>query len=234
MSDRQRKRSQGFTLIELLIVTSILSMLMFVGTYSYSLFTGKWQEDIGQFALVNREASNFQRLDIILSNIMPFVVRKDDEQPGFFFIGGKESLFAITHDGLFSQASAEAFRLSAVKREDDKYALIYQAKPLHALTINTASQSIDFSDKITLFDGLDKIEFQYFGWTSFVERSGANTGKNASKPQWFTIFSGLDNQTFPEKLTLSLYREEKQIDFLIALDTDVARWLSPYFNEEAL
>ncbi|WDE03951.1 hypothetical protein SG34_021650 [Thalassomonas viridans] len=221
-------------MIELLIVTSILSMLMFVGTYSYSLFTGKWQEDIGQFAKINHEASNFQRLNVILSNLMPYVVRKDNDQPGFFFIGGKDSLLAITHDGLFSQASAEAFRLMAMKTDDEKYKLIYQAKPLNALTINTASQSIDFSDKITLFTGLDRIEFQYFGWASFVEKSQASTGKNAPKPRWFTVFSGLDNQTFPERLRLTLYRDEKQIDFLITLDTNMARWLSPYLSEEVL
>ena len=173
---------------------------------------------------------NFQRLHTLLSNIMPYVVRRDDKQPAFFFVGGEDGLLAITHDGLFSQNAAEAFRLTVVKQENDKYQLVYQAQSLGGGNIISASQQIEFGDSLVLFDGLDRVEFGYYGWRSFKVKGNASGSR--VQPQWYSVFSGLDKQITPEKITLTLTQGSREITLSVSLDRNTERWLSPYFDED--
>jgi prepilin-type N-terminal cleavage/methylation domain-containing protein len=221
---------KGFTLIELLIVTTILSLLMFIGAYSYSLFTNKWQSELGQFNHSNQQIMGFSRLKTLLTNIIPYVIIKDNKQPAFFFIGAKDSLLSITHDGLFSNDGAEAFRLSVVKTKTGKFNLLYQAKTLADMAILTESQNINFDHQLLLAEQFDEISFSYFGWYSFFEKQKVSAEYNPKLPRWSEKFSGLDKQLIPEKITVNLKQDGKTMTLLISLDQKVERLLAPYFD----
>jgi prepilin-type N-terminal cleavage/methylation domain-containing protein len=224
-------KQSGFTLIELLIVTILLSLLMFSGTYAYSLFTNKWQSELGHFNQSNLQATGFVHLQKILANISPYVIRTDNNQPAFFFVGGPDSLLAITHDGLFTDNSAEAFRLSSVKAADGTYQLLYQARSLANMAIINESQSVEFSDEIVLVDRLDKIQFRYFGWSSYGDKKSQSADNLVGEIKWYDVFSGIDKQLTPEKIVLKLTQGDKHIPISVNLDHDADRWLSSYFDE---
>jgi len=228
----QQSNQQGFTLIELLIVTSILSLLMFTGSYAYSLFANKWQSELGQFDESNRRTMGFYRLQTLLTTVSPYAIRKDNGQPAFLFIGANDSLLAITHDGLFSRDAAEAFRLTAVKTDNGKFKLLYQAKSLIDTAILTESQSIEFTVQLVLAEQLDRISFQYFGWSSFQDKKGRNADNLIGQHQWYSKYSGIDKQLMPEKIEVQLTQGEKTITFLINLDSTSERWLTPYFDQD--
>lgn len=227
----KKSNQQGFTLIELLIVTTILSLLMFTGSYSYSLFTNKWQNELGHFDQSNRSTMGFFRLQTLLTNISPHVILTDDNQPAFFFIGASDSLLAITHDGLFAQNAPEVFRLSAIKTPEGKFKLLYQAKSLIDTTVLTESQSIEFTQQLILAEQLDNITFQYFGWSSFAEKNGRSFDNLIGEHQWYNRYSGIDQQLTPEVIQVQLTQDEKIITFTIHLDEKPERWLSPYFDQ---
>lgn len=221
----------AFTMVELLIVTLLLSMIMAVGTYSYSLFTTKWQKELGNFNHTNQLSMNIQKIERILSNIQPYVLRKKNAEPGFFFIGSGTSLLAVTHDALFSSGVSEAFRLSAIKNTSGKFDLVYQSMPLLNTNITTEKQTIEFVNRITLLNNLDNIYFRYYGWPSFRIKSD-RTVENLTLKKWYETFSGLDNQLTPEKLELFIVIGEKKLTFVIELDKEPERWLSNYFDSD--
>jgi len=222
----------GFTLIELLIVTTILSLLMFTGSYTYSLFTNKWQSELGQFANSNQRTMGFHRLQTLLTNISPQIILTDDNQPAFYFVGTADSLLAITHDGLFSQSSTEAFLLSSIKTEDGKFKLLYQAKSLADTTILNESQEIEFKQQLILAEQMDDIKFQYFGWSSFQDKKRPVTENFTEQSKWFTSYSGIDRQLTPEKIEVKLTQGENNITFVIRLDANAERWLTPYVSQD--
>jgi len=222
----KKVKQEGFTLVELLISTTILSMLMLLGTYSYSLFTNKWQEELGQFSQANEQSMNFQRLQTVLGSVMPYVVRKNNRQPGFFFVGGENVMLAITKHGLFTADAPEAFRLSVLRNENGKYKLLYQGKSLNNSIITSSSQELTFSKRILLADNMDEIRFKYYGWSHFATKSN-RTEKSASFQR---DFSGFDNQLMPEQIMVFIAKDEKQIELIINLSEDNSSWLSTYFE----
>jgi prepilin-type N-terminal cleavage/methylation domain-containing protein len=229
---RRQKKQKGFTLIELLIVTSILSLLMFTGTYSYSLFTNKWQDELGQFNHSNKQAMGFHRIQTLLTNIIPYVIVKDNKQPAFFFIGAKDSILSITHDGLFSNDSAEAFRLTVVKTQTGKYNLLYQAQSLENTAILTESQGIEFTQELVLAEQFDQISFTYFGWSSYYDKRANDYETKVGQHMWYSRYSGLDRQLNPEQIKVLLTQNEKTMTILISLDQTTGRLLSSYFDND--
>ena len=141
-------------------------------------------------------------------------------------------MLAITHDGLFSQNSAEAFRLSTLQTPEGKFKLLYQAKSLANTTILTESQSVDFTQQLILADELDGIQFQYFGWSSFQDKRNRTFDDYSERQQWYNTYSGIDKQLTPEKIKVQLTQGEKTISFIINLDSNPERWLASYFDQD--
>ncbi|REL26107.1 prepilin-type N-terminal cleavage/methylation domain-containing protein [Thalassotalea euphylliae] len=232
-TSKPRTQNRGFTLIELLIVTFIISLLLFTGGYAYSLFTNKWQEEIGQFDQVKRFSVGLERLRMATENISPLVIFKDNKQPAFFFIGDKESLLAITHNGLFNFNFPEAFRLTVLTKPSGKKQLLYQALSLEGFAILTESQSIDFERQQVLIDDVDDISFSYYGWSSFFDKKGRTADNLIGELAWSTRFSGLDRVLMPEKIELTITNENQKLNLITELDSSVEEHLRTYFDQEA-
>ncbi len=197
-----RLSNKGFTLVELLVVTTLLSLLMLVGTYSYSLFTNKWQDELGHFKESNEQAVNFHRLFRVLSNIQPYVVIKNNKEPGFLFIGASDSLLAVTHDSIFSPNTNEVFLLSKVRSEDGNVNLVYQAKSLESASVITSKEEIAFEKEITLLSGFTDISFSYYSWPSFNAKGDRRSITPITRA-WTSSFSGIDNQLTPETIKVT-------------------------------
>jgi prepilin-type N-terminal cleavage/methylation domain-containing protein len=224
-------KQTGFTLIELLISVTLLALLMLVGTFSYSIFTNKWQDELGQFSKANQQATNFQRIQTILNNISPLTVRKNNGQPGFFLVGTKTSLLGITYKGLFAIDKPEAFRLVVLKDDQQKFSLLYQAMPLDDAAIVSAEQDIVFTEDMRLLADFDDISLRYLGWPHFTDQDSVANTSNITAPVWSATYSALDSQIMPERIELNLKKGEREMTFVIALSFNAARWMSPYWDE---
>jgi prepilin-type N-terminal cleavage/methylation domain-containing protein len=226
---KRRAKNQGFTLIELMIAISILSLLLFTGSYSYSLMSERWNKELGQFS---SSAKNYKHLELIqrlLEGVQPYVVVDDDKKPSFFFIGDDNSLLAVSRLGLFSGDYPEIFRLSTIDAGEGKVDLIYQSASTEQTLLKGTDQNINFTHQLVLFSNLDSVQFGYYGWSHLYEKNAVD--KKNKKAQWFARFSGIDNQIMPEKYNVTLTQAGKDLSIPIQLEAKPERWLSPYFKE---
>jgi len=222
------KNQKGFTLIELLITMFILSMLMFTGTFVYSMLMERWGKELGDFNLSSREAKHLNLLQSSLCSIYPHIIVDSKRKPSFFFIGGKDSLLSVTRSGLFDEKGSEFFRLTTLAKEDGIFDLVYQSKSSNDLFLIGTEQAVEFTDELLLFSDLTKVEFNYFGWDSYFKKAGETKGNG----KWFDDFSGIDNQLMPEKIELTLFKAQSSVVLTCAYDSESFRWLSPYLDED--
>jgi prepilin-type N-terminal cleavage/methylation domain-containing protein len=222
-------QNKGFTLIELMISISILSLLLFTGSYSYSLMSERWNKELGQFA---SSAKNYKHLELVqrlLEGVQPYVVVDNKKKPSFFFIGDNNSLLAVSRSGIFSGEYPEIFRLSTINKTNGKVDLIYQSASTESILLKGTEQSINFTHQLVLFSNLDNIQFNYYGWSHLYEKNAVD--KKNKKAQWFERFSGIDNQIMPEKYSVTLTKSGQGLSIPIQLEAKPERWLSPYFKE---
>lgn len=199
-----RNKHAGFTLIELLITMSILSALMFTGTFSYQLLASKWQKEVGTFNQTLEHAKGISLLSQILNGIYPYVVMDNKLQikkPGFLFIGTNSRLLSVTQQGLFSEHYPEIFRLT-LQPNKDKFNLVYQSVSTKSVTVLTADQKIEFKHSYLLLENIDSFNLSYVGWTNVNTMSDEK--ENNQAPKLSSNFSGLDRQILPVNLTATL------------------------------
>lgn len=225
---RGRKSIVGFSLIELMIVITILSSLMFTGTYVYKMLMTRWDKELGEF---NESFDIAKKIDLtssLLKGIVPTVVL-DEKKPVFFFIGKSDSLFGITSAGIFSNGSNEIFKISAIKNDSGLYDLIYQSVSEDRFVLTNAQQTINFDRSILLFDNLERVEFSYFGWQHLFDK---NDDQIKHQQKWTGSYSGIQSQYMPLKLELSLTKNKHQLIFRANFDTEPEKWMSPYFDRD--
>jgi len=227
-----RNKALGFTLIELLIAVSILSALLFTGTYMYQMLAGRWDKELGEFNASSQKMKNLSLLSNVLRGIHPYIIldeQMDSKKPAFLFVGGEERLLSVTRSGLFEPSHPEVFRIILEQNKKGLFNLIYQSISTKDILVLTAAQEINFKNKIVLLEDLDEIKFGYLGWNGFLERSNADqTGQTVS---WRNGFSGIDNQLLPEKMTVYIKQKQKEITFVIYFDQNSLRFLAPYYGE---
>jgi len=223
------KKNNGFTLIELMISISILTLLLFTGSYTYSMMSERWNKELGQFSQSTKSAKNLELVQRLLEGVHSFIVVDKKQQPSFFFIGAQDSLLAVSRAGLLSGEYPEVFRLSTVEKENGLVDLIYQAISTEAFLLTGTDQSIEFSHQLTLFSDLDKVNFNYFGWSHLANKGKRDPRITAS---WYSRFSGIDNQIMPETFTLELIKQNKSLSFPVILENNPERKLSAYYSKD--
>lgn len=220
----KKKHTSGFTIIELLIAVSILSMLMLVGYYSYSLMLNNWQHKSGQF---ERQLVDIQRQSILLSALkstMPWVIVNKNREPFFFFIGSEVSILGITNTGLSDANYPEVYRLLTRESNNTK-SLIYQFESTQNILLKTVDQNIEFEQEYIIFDDIDDFTVEYFGWPSLNEK---NSGESK---QWFSTYSGIDRQLFPSKIKVTVVVGQDKYIYMAEFEKDSAKWLGPYLED---
>jgi prepilin-type N-terminal cleavage/methylation domain-containing protein len=223
-----QKANQGFTLIELMISISILSMLLFTGSYTYSLLSTRWDKELGDFSQTVNKAKNQQLTQNLLAGIQTFVITDNKQRPSFFFIGHKKSVLAVSRGGIFSNDFPEIFRLTAIEKENGLFDLVYQSASTKNILLTNTQQEIDFTQQLVLFSDLTQVSFSYLGW-SHVDEKSAETLPSA---KWFETFSGIDNQLMPIEITLTLTNDKGLFFIPIELDQNPELRLSPYYEGE--
>lgn len=223
-----QKNNLGFTLIELMIAISILSMLMFTGAYSYSLMSERWNKELGQYNQTLKLTKNTELFQRLLEGIQPFVIIDSERKPSFFFIGHHDSLMSVSRRGLNSKPFLEVFRLTAIETDPGKFDLIYQSTSTENLMLNKLDQEIIFTKSIKLYENVDKVSFEYFGWKSIIDKS--NSAESGAQKQWYQQYSGINSKLLPEVFIVKVIISGKALSFPVELDADSGKWLSSYME----
>lgn len=210
----QRPNVRGFTLIELLITITILSMVVAIASFSFSLFSGFWGAGRSAFA---DSQGRFQRWDLLttaLSDTVPWVVRGGDGAVGFYFLGREDGLTLVTNSPIFNPDRPAVIRLVTERGESGTASLYYEEAPLEKVYLRTADQQLPFRHRMLIAEGLTKISFRYLGWSSLRERLAVADGAADGAPQWAIEYDGLRANQHPERIGLTL--DEFEIVFPVA------------------
>ena len=102
---------KGFSLLEMLVAILVLSIVIGISTYAYSMFIRQWDGHLGRF---DEAAAQYQRLEWLsaaLEDTLPYGVRDDDGQLGFYFLGRDEGLTLVTMSPLFGVGEPALIRV---------------------------------------------------------------------------------------------------------------------------
>ena len=69
------RKLRGFSLLEMLVAVVVLSMVIGISTYAYSLFIRQWDGHLGRF---DESQAQYQRLEWLataLQDTLPYLVR---------------------------------------------------------------------------------------------------------------------------------------------------------------
>lgn len=205
--DRQRKLD-GFTLIELLIAITILSLLVGLASFSFSLFSRHWSP---QRDSVEASIKQLQRLDLVtaaLQDSLPWVVKGESGRPGFYFLGRDEGLTIVTASPVFSPEAPAVIRVFREPDGPDRWKLVYEEASLKGIVLLSADQVLPFEHRMVVLSGLRSVGFRYFGWRSLEERLRSGDGELPAgflgRPTWYTEFDGLTRSVQPQRLAIAM------------------------------
>jgi prepilin-type N-terminal cleavage/methylation domain-containing protein len=206
MGCRDSKNVSGFTLIELLIVIVILSMVIGLASYSFSLFSRHWSSTRDEFS---RASAQFQKVDLVriaVENSIAWAVRdKKSGEIGFYFLGRDEGLTLVSNNPVFAVGSPAVIRLFRESDGPGKWRLVYEEASLRDVRLQYPDQNLAFSRRLIVLSGLSSLSFRYFGWESLQLRSGGfeQFGAEAA-PKWFDDFDGLRRVQHPQKIGMMI------------------------------
>jgi prepilin-type N-terminal cleavage/methylation domain-containing protein len=221
------RKQQGFTLIELLISVTLLSLIMFTGNYVYMQLASRWNKELGSFEQNAAQTKAVYLLQSTLDGIEPYLIKNKKERPEMFFVGGSNSLLAITKRGLIDTQNPEIFRLTAVQNTHGKYDLVYQAISSSELLLINTEQNIEFSEQKILLTNLDDVNISYFGWQNLDQKASKTPGV---EPQWQASYSGIDQQLTPQKIKVTLIKNKQPLQFYSQLDSESNKWFGNYIQ----
>ncbi|AXT32436.1 prepilin-type N-terminal cleavage/methylation domain-containing protein [Pseudoalteromonas tunicata] len=221
----------GFTLIELLITTTILSLLLFLGSFSYQLLANRWDKQLGTFDRTLELTRNIELLENVISGIEPAVINDEKQGTvnyGFFFIGTESRLLSITEKGLFSKKYPEIFLLSLESAENETFNLVYQSVSTENVLLLSAQQEIVFDHRYLLLGNIKSFKLSYLGWDNIIAKSeSSQTGVLST---WRDDFSGLDSQALPNEIEVFIDSERFSFSFSSDIEKNSLRYLTPYLE----
>ena len=221
------RKQHGFTLIELLISVTLLSMLMFTGNYVYMQLASRWNKELGSFEQNVAQTKAVYLLQATLDGVEPYLIKNNKGRPEMFFVGDDKSLLAMTKRGLIDTQHPEIFRLTTVQNKNGKYDLVYQSVSGSELLLINSEQNIEFTQQKTLLTNLDEVNISYFGWKNVDQMA---TGEPAFKPYWQDRYSGIDQQLTPQKIQVTLVKNQQPLVFYNQLDSEANRLFGNYIQ----
>lgn len=197
------RKLRGFSLLEMLVAVVVLSMVIGISTYAYSLSIRQWDGNLGRF---DESQAQYQRLEWLataLQDTLPYLVRDDKNELGFYFLGRDEGLTSVTMSPIFGVGEPALIRVFREPEDSGTWRLVYEEAPFAGNVLAYADQRMEFRHRLVIARGLPRPEFRYFGWadlqSSFNFEDSLSTGR-----AWFDEYDGLQRQYHPEKIELGL------------------------------
>jgi len=214
---------KGFSLLEMLVAITVLSIVIGISTYAYSLFIRQWDGHLGRFDEAQAQYQRLEWLSAALEDTLPYIVRDDQGQLGFYFLGRDEGLTLVTMSPIFNVGEPALIRVFREPDEDDTWRLVYEEAPFAGTLLVRADQRMDFRHRLVIARGLPRPVFRYFGWASLGSRL---TIEDASPEvrSWFDEYDGLSRRFHPERIELRLGSDTAVFDVPARSDALVAAY----------
>jgi prepilin-type N-terminal cleavage/methylation domain-containing protein len=211
---------KGFTLIELLLSVTILTMIMLLATYSFSIFTSRWEGRLGHFSAHLSEAKDHILLNDIVSSTLPYVYRTKNTI-GYYFDLVPGQLSAVTQSAIFHPDSPVAYRLSIEQLENDSYYLLYRETKL---TVLNASVTPVYTHEKILIAKAKSISLKVLAWKDLQQKiQSEDPLVNSDKtPIWREEYHADESNIMPQ--AVMIVWDDNQI--YIPLVNEHASWLN--------
>ena len=195
----------GFTLIELLISIILLSSILFLGNYSYSLFGERWRNEVGNFNQQVHQAKSLTLLKLLTEGITPLVIKDEDDKPVIHFNGGISGLVGTSFNGVLSNNTPVHFELVYEATQDGLGELVYYQVPSDQFLLISTSQYVNYKQRHVLISNLKNATFKYKGYSHYNSLTiESDFGVKNAEKQWFESFSGNERQLLPTNIELLL------------------------------
>lgn len=218
--------SKGFTLVELLISMTLLSMIMLLGSWSFSVFTNKWEGRLGYFSQHVSQTKDHILLNDVIMSIIPYVT-KVKHNPKYYFSTSATQLKAVTQSSIFHPGQPVLFKLSVEESDDGSKFLLYQESLLNVLEENT---DIVYSHEKILIAKADTISFSAFGWSSAQSKIKSEDPISAGtneKPKWRDSYNSIVSNLMP--ISIRVTWDGNLVSFPI--QNDQGMWLTLMIGE---
>lgn len=217
---------KGFSLLEMLVAITVLSMVIGISTYAYSLFMRQWDGHLGRF---DEAQAQYQRLDWLasaLEDTLPYIVRDDNGVLGFYFLGREEGLTAVTMSPIFDIGEPALIRVFREADDSGAWRLVYEEAPFAGNLLARADQRMDFRHRLIIARNVPHLKFRYFGWADLQTRMSFGEALNVRR-SWFDEFDGLQRQFHPEKIELNLGGDAAVFDIPVRADALIQAYAEP-------
>lgn len=197
------RKLRGFSLLEMLVAVVVLSMVIGISTYAYSLFMRQWDGHLGRF---DESQAQYQRLEWLataLQDTLPYLVRDDKNELGFYFLGRDEGLTSVTMSPIFGVGEPALIRVFREPEDSGTWRLVYEEAPFAGNVLAHADQRMEFRHRLVIARGLPRPEFRYFGWADLQSSMNLEDSLSTGRA-WFDEYDGLRRQFHPEKIELGL------------------------------
>jgi prepilin-type N-terminal cleavage/methylation domain-containing protein len=194
----------GFTLIELLISTVIMALVIGIATLSFSLFARNWD---GRDWAFERSLGQLQRLDLavgVLQGALPWAVRNNSGDIGFYFLGREEGVTFVSQAGVFDADAPALVRLFRESTGGGKWRLVYEEASLRSVSLRFADQSVPFQHRLVIVSGLNELRFRFFGRSLTSESAQAAGDDSDNPPIWWSEYDGMVHFQHPIKVEVNL------------------------------
>lgn len=216
------KQSAGFTLVEVLVATMVLSLVIFLATFSYSLFLNTWEK---KSVTNNRVISDYRSHVLVraaLESIYDYYITDpENERNGRhypYFNGEKKMIEFVTLSSIFNKGVPAAARLRLECRDgaDRNYCrLIYEETSLEQRYIRYADDKMVYDHTLIVYSGLEKLNFRYYGQYELKWNAAAENYDVIRK--WQETFSGEKRNTIPEIIEVTLDTGADEITLLFPI-----------------
>jgi prepilin-type N-terminal cleavage/methylation domain-containing protein len=197
------RKLRGFSLLEMLVAIVVLSMVIGISTYAYSMFMRQWDGHLGRF---DESQAQYQRLEWLataLQDTLPYLVRDDNNELGFYFLGRDEGLTSVTMSPIFGVGEPALIRVFREPEDTGSWRLVYEEAPFAGNVLAYADQRMEFRHRLVIARGLPQPEFRYFGWADLQSSVSVEDTLSTGRA-WFDEYDGLQRQIQPEKIELGL------------------------------
>ncbi len=212
---------KGFSLLEMLVAMTVLSMVIGISTYAYSMFIRQWDGHLGRFDEAQAQYQRLEWLAAALEDTLPYVVRDDEGELGFYFLGRDEGLTLVTMSPIFGVGEPALIRVFREPDEGDAWRLVYEEAPFAGILLAHADQRMEFRQRLIIARGMPLPVFRYFGWADLRSRV------TVAERSWFDEYDGLVRHFHPEKIEVRLGRDVAVFEFPERVDSLVAKHLEP-------
>ncbi len=217
---------RGFSLLEMLVAVVVLSMVIGISTYAYSMFIRQWDGHLGRFDEAQAQYQRLEWLAAALEDTLPYAVRDDKGELGFYFLGRDEGLTSVTMSPVFGVGEPALIRVFREPEDGDTWRLVYEEAPFAGNVLVQADQRMEFRHRLVVARGLPRPEFRYFGWADLQSRVNAEESLSPGHA-WFDEYDGLLRQFHPEKIELGLESDAAVFEIPARANALVATYAEP-------